>query len=217
MAKLQRKRTAQSVFDLLVELGVWGKHEDVVLLRSGFPTRFTDDEEEAAKEHPEPTSQGKCINIKILMYQVYENAIDPSTKLKAIENLRDPDKILGLRKDLRRLKAYTIDSASASEIDDGLSVEVLTNEDGSVRQRFWIHIADADHWAPRDSAVFGAARRRASSIYLPTGTVPMFPQSITGIMSLTADRDAYALSLGVELLPDGRIDTSSIVITPSLI
>jgi len=185
MAKLQRKRTAQSVFDLLVELGVWGKHEDVVLLRSGFPTRFTDDEEEAAKE--------------------------------AIENLRDPDKILGLRKDLRRLKAYTIDSASASEIDDGLSVEVLTNEDGSVRQRFWIHIADADHWAPRDSAVFGAARRRASSIYLPTGTVPMFPQSITGMMSLTADRDAYALSLGVELLPDGRIDTSSIVITPSLI
>jgi hypothetical protein len=36
-------------------------------------------------------------------------------------------------------------------------------------------------------------------------------------MSLTSNTDKHALSLGVELNPDGSIDASSIVLTPSLI
>lgn len=186
LAELKRKRTTQGAFDLLVELGAWRKHEDLPLLRSGFPTRFTDEEEEAAKE----------------------------AEIMAV----DVDELLQLRKDFRREKVYTIDGASTSEIDDGLSLEVLTNDDGSVRQRFWIHIADADRWAPRNSKVFKAAQRRATSIYLPTGSVSMFPTSLsTKLMSLRANHDACSLSLGVELLPDGSIDTSSIIITPSLV
>lgn len=41
--------------------------------------------------------------------------------------------------------------------------------------------------------------------------------SITNAMSLQAGQDVCALSLGVELLPDGSIDTSSIVVSPSRI
>ena len=37
------------------------------------------------------------------------------------------------------------------------------------------------------------------------------------LMSLTMGKDTYALSLGVELLEDGSIDDSSIIVTPSLV
>lgn len=44
LAVLQRKRTPQGAYDLLVEIGAWQKHEDLPLLRSGFSIRFSDDE-----------------------------------------------------------------------------------------------------------------------------------------------------------------------------
>lgn len=144
LALLKRKRNPKGAFDLLVNIGAWNKHEHLSLLRSGFPIRFTPEEEEAAE--------------------------------KAAQITRNPDSLLGLRKDFRREKVYTIDSACTSEIDDGLSLEVITNEDGSTRQRFWVHIADADQWAPRDSDAFQVAARRATSLYLPSGTIPMFPK-----------------------------------------
>eukprot|EP00978_Attheya_sp_CCMP212_P041450 scaffold237949_cov54-Attheya_sp.AAC.5 len=143
LAALLRKRVPQGAFDLLVYLGVWSLHEDLALLRSGFPTHFTVEEEQAA--------------------------------FTASLMTNDPDEILGLRKDLRHFKTYTIDSASTSEIDDGLSLEVIEKTDGTTSHRFWIHIADADHWAPRYSDVFKSAMRRGTSVYLPTGGRPMFP------------------------------------------
>mmetsp|Transcript_7970 Transcript_7970/g.9761 ORF Transcript_7970/g.9761 Transcript_7970/m.9761 type:complete len:341 (-) Transcript_7970:1651-2673(-) len=50
LAYLKRKRSAQGAFDLLVSLGVWKRHEDMALLRSGFPVRFSEEEELAAQE-----------------------------------------------------------------------------------------------------------------------------------------------------------------------
>lgn len=190
LSRLKRKQNAQGAFDLLVSLGVWNKHENLALLRSGFPTRFTVDEEEAA-------------------------SLEVSSDIRS---RRDPDLILGLRKDLRRFKIYTIDNASASEIDDGISVEILPGSDGAIRQRYWIHIADADHWVPRSSKVYECARRRATSIYLPTGAYSMIPSELSiGCMSLNSHMDSYALSLGCELNEDGSLNESSIIVAPSLI
>lgn len=50
LAALIWKRTAQGARDLMVELGVWGRHEDTALLRSGFPIRFLEEEERVSKE-----------------------------------------------------------------------------------------------------------------------------------------------------------------------
>lgn len=85
---------------------------------------------------------------------------------------RDPDELLGIRKDLRDQKVFTIDGASTSEIDDGLSVELVEG-----KYRIWIHIADADRWAPRDSELLQVAKKRGTSIYLPQGSIPMLPSS----------------------------------------
>jgi exoribonuclease R len=186
LGALNKKRSSQGAFDLLTQIGAFGKHEDIALLRSGFPIHLTEEEERAAKETEEDD--------------------------------RDPDNILGLRKDLRHLKVYTIDGESTSEIDDGLSVELITKSDGSKRNRIWIHIADADRWGSMDTAVFEAAERRVTSLYLATGTTYMFPSSLSsGVMSLRAECDSCALSLALELNEDGSIDEETLFITPSLI
>ena len=139
-----------------------------------------------------------------------ETAHNPSTP-------KDPDAALGLRADLRHLKTYTIDTAGASEIDDALTLEVLpTPPDTRPIYRVWIHIADADYHCSPASLV--AARRRKTSLYLPSKVVQMFPSRVSDSMSLTPYRDSRALSLSCLLDPDtGKIKKDTITVTPSLI
>jgi len=111
----------------------------------------------------------------------------------------DPD---ARRRDLTALKVYTIDDESTREIDDGLSVETLP--DG--RQRLWIHIADPTRLLVPEDTLDTEARRRGTSLYLPTGTIPMFPPELaTGPMSLVQGQVCPTLSFGVVLDETGAI------------
>lgn len=186
LSELKWKRTPQGAYDLLVALGAWKKHEDLALLRSGFPLRFAESELAAAR-------------------RVAESA----------ETVVDVDDLMGIRRDMRDMKVYTIDSASTSEIDDGLSIEVVEGEGGEgTRNRIWICIADVDRWADED--LFEVARKRVTSLYLPGSSYGMFPSTVsTDVMSLRANRDACALSLGVMLNDDGSVDRDSVVVVPS--
>lgn len=72
--------------------------------------------------------------------------------------------------------------------------------------------------APRSSKIFKSALARATSLYLPTGSIPMFPIELSGgPMSLKAEVESHALSMAVDLNEDGSIDESSLFITPSLV
>ena len=111
----------------------------------------------------------------------------------------DPD---SERVDLTGLKVYTIDDESTQEIDDGLSLEVL--DDGG--QRLWIHIADPTRLVRPGDDLDLEARRRSTTLYLPTGMVPMFPPALaTGPMSLVQGKVCPALSFGVVLDEAGSI------------
>jgi len=70
------------------------------------------------------------------------------------------------------ISRLTIDDQSTSEIDDGLSWELLT--DG--RQRLWVHIADPTRWLLPEDELDLEARRRGTTVYLPTGMISMFPR-----------------------------------------
>jgi len=193
VSKVKFKRTPLGAYNLLVRMGVWKKHENLALLRSGFPTRFTADEDAAA-----------------------DRVAAESMK----DQIDEPDTLLGIRSDFRSQKIYTIDGASTKEIDDGLGVEVIKEEGETSknRYRYWIHIADAERWAPRNSKLFEVARRRTTSIYLPGYSIPMMPSSVSQqIMSLKAQTDVCALSLGVELDDNGSIIEDSIIVTPSTV
>ena len=111
------------------------------------------------------------------------------------------------RLDLTHLKVYTIDDESTLEIDDGLSLEYLT--DGV--QRLWIHIADPTRWMLPGDELDLEARRRITTLYLPTGMISMFPAELaTGPMSLVQGQVCCALSFSVILSPEGAVQDYSI-------
>jgi exoribonuclease II len=111
------------------------------------------------------------------------------------------------RKDLTPLKVYTIDDESTAEIDDGLSLETLENG----RQRVWIHIADPSRWVSLGDELDKEAQRRSTTVYLPTGMIPMFPIALsTGPMSLIQGQLCCALSFGVTLSDDGAVESYDI-------
>ena len=119
-----------------------------------------------------------------------------------------PDNMGDLRRDLTHLHVYTIDDISTTEIDDGLSIETLA--DG--RKRIWIHIADPTRWLDPESPLDKDARKRGTSVYLPTGVIPMFPIELAaGPMSLIENKICHALSFAVDLDEVGAVAHYEIV------
>ncbi|MBR8833029.1 MAG: VacB/RNase II family 3'-5' exoribonuclease [Stigonema ocellatum SAG 48.90 = DSM 106950] len=111
------------------------------------------------------------------------------------------------RLDLTNLKVYTIDDESTTEIDDGLSWELLP--DG--RERLWVHIADPTRLLIPEDELDLEARKRGSTVYLPTGMIPMFPEVLaTGPMSLVQGHVCCALSFGIVLNETGEVEDYSI-------
>ena len=111
------------------------------------------------------------------------------------------------RLDLTHLKVYTIDDESTREIDDGLSLEYLP--DG--KERIWVHIADPTRWLEPGDELDLEARRRSTTLYMPTGMIPMFPSELaTGPMSLIQGKICCALSFAIVLDPSGAVEDYSI-------
>ena len=116
----------------------------------------------------------------------------------------DPDQN---RLDLTHLKVYTVDDETTTEIDDGLSWEMLPNN----RERLWVHIADPTRWLVPEDELDLDARKRGSTVYLPTGMIPMFPEILaTGPMSLVQGEICCALSFGIILDETGGVEDYSI-------
>jgi exoribonuclease-2 len=133
----------------------------------------------------------------------------PSKVLEVAQQRLDspPSDLDTNRLDLTHLKVYTIDDESTTEIDDGLSWELLP--DG--RERLWVHIADPTRLLVPEDDLDLEARKRGSTVYLPTGMIPMFPELLaTGPMSLVQGRICCALSFGIVLDPTGRVEDYTI-------
>ncbi len=137
----------------------------------------------------------------------------PEEVIAAVEKITaQPPADPSPRTDLTHLKLYTIDDESTREIDDGLSCETLP--DG--RQKLWIHIADPTRWLLPSDVLDTEARKRCTTVYLPTGAIPMFPFELAaGPMSLVQGEICCALSFGVILDTEGGVEEYSI--SPSLV
>ena len=105
------------------------------------------------------------------------------------------------RLDLCHLATYTLDDAGTREIDDGVSLDVQ-NGDAWI----WIHIADPARLITPGSPLDQEARRRATSLYLADGVLPMLPLGLAaGPLSLRAGQRTAAMSAGVLLDDSGAI------------
>ena len=89
----------------------------------------------------------------------------------------DPD--AAIRQDLTHHEVVTIDDVSTRDVDDGLAVEVMP--DGG--HKLWVHIADPTRWLAQGDLLDVEARRRAKTLYLPTGQMCypcLMPQALRG-------------------------------------
>jgi exoribonuclease-2 len=97
------------------------------------------------------------------------------------------------RLDLRHLQALTIDDEDTLEIDDALTFH---QENG--HYVVGIHIADASAFVARGDILDIEARRRTSTIYLPTVAARMLPERLsTDLASLREGEDRPALTAEV--------------------
>ncbi len=105
------------------------------------------------------------------------------------------------RLDLRAETVFTIDSATARDLDDAISVKKL--DDG---YELGVHIADVAHYVKANTSIDREARARGNSVYFPSGVIPMLPKALSnGYCSLNRDSDKLTLSAIIKLDNKGEI------------
>jgi exoribonuclease R len=111
------------------------------------------------------------------------------------------------RRDLRHLVCYTIDPPDARDHDDAVGVEWHVGQNGDDEgATLWVHIADVSHYVTPESTLDHDARRRATSVYLPTGVLPMLPPRLSNdLCSLEPQKDRYAMSVRQRYDAQGRL------------
>ena len=106
---------------------------------------------------------------------------------------------------------FTIDGASAKDLDDAVSLKKL--KDG---WQLGVHIADVSSYVPEKCALDRLVMNRGTSVYFTDKVVPMLPECLSnGACSLNAGEDKYALSAIINLDRDGNIKKTRLV--PSII
>ncbi|MDP2809400.1 MAG: RNB domain-containing ribonuclease [Rhodocyclaceae bacterium] len=99
------------------------------------------------------------------------------------------------------VRAFSIDDAHTTEIDDAFSVTPLAN--GGMR--VGIHIAAPGLGFAPGSDLGRIARERLSTVYMPGRKITMLPDGVVERFTLAAGRTAPAISLYLDVAPDLRV------------
>ncbi|HKE39269.1 MAG TPA: RNB domain-containing ribonuclease [Casimicrobiaceae bacterium] len=97
------------------------------------------------------------------------------------------------------VRAFSIDDATTTEIDDAFSVRAL----GNGNLEIGIHIAAPALAIPRGSPLDAIARARLSTVYMPGRKITMLPDPVIEHFSLRQGSTLPSLSLYIEASPDG--------------
>ena len=105
------------------------------------------------------------------------------------------------RKQVRGEFIVTVDSESAKDLDDAVS---LKKSDGVYK--LGVYIADVSRWVPKDSPADREALSRATSVYFGGQVVPMFPERLSnGLCSLNPGEEKAVLAISMDILPSGEV------------
>jgi exoribonuclease II len=98
------------------------------------------------------------------------------------------------------VRAFSIDDASTTEIDDAFSVREL----GDGTREIGIHIACPALVIARGTPLDAVARERLSTVYMPGRKITMLPGAVIDVLTLAEGRTPPALSLYVRTGADGE-------------
>ena len=125
-----------------------------------------------------------------------------AAEAKAVSKRGIRDKDLKGRRDLRADTIFTIDGADSKDFDDAVSIKKLENGNWLLG----VHIADVAHYVAEGGALDKEALERGTSVYLLDQVIPMLPKALSnGICSLNPGEDRLALSVDMELTPEGEL------------
>ncbi len=111
-----------------------------------------------------------------------------------------PDRPVG-REDLRGDFIITIDPDTARDFDDAISLRELPQGHVEVG----VHIADVSHYVKPGSELDHEARKRANSVYLVNGVIPMLPPRLSdGLCSLRPNEQRLTYSAFIRLNAEGK-------------
>ncbi|MEA3548869.1 MAG: ribonuclease R [Thermodesulfobacteriota bacterium] len=121
------------------------------------------------------------------------------TTLQETEKISARVDVSSDREDLREIPHVTIDGETARDFDDG--VAVIKTKKGF---RLYVSIADVSHYVTPGSALDRDAYLRGTSVYFPTGVLPMLPERLSNhLCSLNPDEDRYAFTAILDFDPEG--------------
>lgn len=113
-----------------------------------------------------------------------------------------PQEELGKRRDLRNECIFTIDPATARDLDDALSCKLLPDGNFEVG----VHIADVSYFVEEESSLDLVASERATSVYLVQKVIPMLPRLLCEeLCSLNPMADRLTFSVIWKITPQGKI------------
>ncbi len=92
---------------------------------------------------------------------------------------------------LANVRAFSIDDANTTEIDDAFSYRLLDEN----RVEVGIHIAAPALYFAADGALDASARSRLSTVYYPGAKITMLPDDAVELATLAAGRDCACVSL----------------------
>uniref|UniRef100_A0A7N6C109 DIS3-like exonuclease 2 n=1 Tax=Anabas testudineus TaxID=64144 RepID=A0A7N6C109_ANATE len=113
-----------------------------------------------------------------------------------------PPEEMAKRRDLRKECIFTIDPATARDLDDALSCKQLPDGNFEVG----VHIADVSYFVEEGNALDAIASKRATSVYLVQMVIPMLPRLLCEeLCSLNPLTDRLTFSVIWKITPEGKI------------
>ncbi|KAI3930831.1 hypothetical protein MKX01_037277, partial [Papaver californicum] len=113
-----------------------------------------------------------------------------------------PKKEVARRKDLRYLCTFTIDPSTATDLDDALSVQRISDD----IFRFGIHIADVSYFVPPGTTLDMEAQIRSTTTYLRQQKLSMLPPLLSENMgSLNPGVDKFTFSIICDINLSGDV------------
>ncbi|XP_018564148.1 DIS3-like exonuclease 2 isoform X2 [Anoplophora glabripennis] len=112
-----------------------------------------------------------------------------------------PQKEFEYREDIRKQCAFTIDPATARDLDDAVSVRELPNGNYEVG----VHISDASFYLEEGTELDQMVSKKATTVYMVQKAYHMLPIELCLIYSLLPGQDRLSFSVFWEMTQNGDI------------